>query len=272
MPDNSPQNLRRTEDSLSGEEIAALNGIQSGLGNKLHRLFSSLGQAVSAQAGHKGTVGIKKQEARDVKGVTAPALLLDEDRVGGVADPVNDLDAVNLRTLRRYIEQIPDVGEGALTPAQVDKQVCRPTALSNMKTAITGMTTIYATEAQREFVYVAGEDNGTPVFQVYRILIDANHTNEMRLIASINQSEAFQRMILQGHFIFGCRTNGGSQDLTVIDVKKPHAPVEVALFNVGATCKGLHAQGRFVYVACVGVVKIIDASLPDAPVAKGSAS
>lgn len=108
------------------------------------------------------------------------------------------------------------------------------------------------------------------IFQVYRVRSDELHSNEMELVGEVATTDALQRIFLQGHYVFGI--NRGTSNLTIIDVKRPDAPVEVAVFNVGATCKGLHAQGRFVFVATAGSVKIVDISSPSSPVVVGSAS
>jgi len=116
------QNLRRVEESLNGGEIDALNKMLPGLGSKMQRILSTLGKAHSAQSGHFGPVGIAKQTQSDNRGVTQPALVLGggaatgkvgatapysnvgADRIAGLADPLDDLDAVNLRTTRRLID------------------------------------------------------------------------------------------------------------------------------------------------------------------------
>jgi hypothetical protein len=74
------------------------------------------------------------------------------------------------------------------------------------------------------------------------------------------------------HFILGSRAGGNN--LTIIDVKKPNAPVELASspFNVGGATRGLYAQGRMVFVGTDAGVKIIDFSVPGAPVVRGTAT
>lgn len=263
MPKDVPQNLKRVEESLTGNEIKALNDLSTGLGHKLHRLFSSLGSSVAAQSGHKGGVGIVKQKAKDTKGVVEAALTLQEDRVAGLADPIEDLDAVNLRTLRRML---PDATETGSTEGDALKEVCRPTTLSNMKTAATEMTEIYVVEVLNEFVYVLGADGFVGVLEVYVLLGE----NAMFRVGRLELSEIPTRMVLQGHYLYACNVNGGSQNLTVIDVKQPDTPVEVVVFDVGATAANVHAQGRFVYVACAGSCKIVDVSVPGLPIVRGT--
>lgn len=257
------QNTKRIEETLQGTEIAKLNELSPGLGNKLHRMFSGLGNVQSAQAGHKGSVGIKKQKRINPQGITDAAIVLERDRIAGVDDPIDDLDAVNLRTLRRLRQELVEDDPQA---GSKQKEACRPVALSNMKTIETGMTATYAVEVLNELAYVAGEATGTPAFEVYRIF----GQNEFVLIGSVTTSEIFQRMVLHGQYVFGCRNGSNSNNLTVIDLTKPDNPTEIALFNMGAAGKGLHAQGGFVHVACDGSIKIVDVSVPSAPIVTAS--
>lgn len=159
---NPPPNLRRIEESLSGEEIAALNGVFDGLGLKLQRVLVALAGGISAQAGHKGKVALAKQTAKDSTGRMAPALELDSDRIAGLADPIEDLDAVNLRTVRRLVEEAdPQNSEGdsttGISPTDVRRTVCRPLSLSDGNLTASGITTIRDVKVLNEFVYVIGE-------------------------------------------------------------------------------------------------------------------
>lgn len=102
MPKN-PQNLSRVEESIDGGEIAALNLIEPGLGNKLHRILSALGNAHAAQAGHKGTVAIKAQTAKDERGRVVPGMTFSGNRAADAADAIDDSDLVTLRQARRLL-------------------------------------------------------------------------------------------------------------------------------------------------------------------------
>jgi hypothetical protein len=257
------QNLKRLEESLQGDEIARLNELSPGLGNKLHRMFSGLGSLISAQAGHKGTVAIKKQSSKNSQGIVDAALTMQEDRIAGVDDPIDDLDAVNLRTLRR---SLPVIEQVLPTPDKALKQVSRPIGMTNMKTVATDMTATYASDVLNEHLYVVGEVTGTPRLEIYRIF----GANEMELLSTFEPSEAFQRMVLHGQYIFGCRTNAASANLTVINISKPDNPEETALFNTTIAARGIHAQEGYIYVAGVGGIKIIDVSTPEAPRIVGS--
>lgn len=109
-------------------------------------------------------------------------------------------------------------------------------------------------------------------FEVYRVKSDANHANEMTLVGSLVTTEILRKVFLQAHYIFGVADGNSSRNLTIIDVKKPNAPVEVVVFDVGSVTRGVHAQGRLVYVACADGVKIVDISAPSFPVVLGTAT
>lgn len=254
-----PRNLARSEHSLSGEHIAWLNEQSPGLGNLLHQVLTDHGQSLSAQAGYKGTVGIALPKAKDSKGELEDSMNLSGGRIGGAADATRDDQYVPLRQVRRLI---PGIEEGNLDTPFGASDVCKPVSLSNQLKAITGCTAVYAVEIQNEFIYVAGEDAGAPLFEVYRL----NHSsNSMTLVGSLTHTEIFTRMSFQGHFIYG--TGAASSNLTIIDVQKPNAPIETvgSPFAIGATTHGNHAQGRYLFVACDGAVLVIDVSLPGAP-------
>ncbi len=253
MGNKSPQNLKRHEESLSGEEIAKLNELAPGLGSKLHRMFAGLGSGLAAQAGHKGGVGIVKQKAKDLKGVITPALTLDEDRIAGIADPVNDLDAVNLRTLRRLTVQ-PEEEALPLDSNKAQKDVCRPIGLSNMKTVAVGMDVIYAVEVWNEYTYVLGLDGASGVLEIYVTHGDNVMSRTGRVVLSL----VVRRMFLYGHHIYACNTAADSTHLLIINVKMPDVPDQVVNFNVGSPVRGVHANARFAYVACDDACHILD--------------
>lgn len=260
-----PSNLKRTDETLSGTEIAALNNLEPGLGLKLHRLFSSLGSSVAAQAGHKGPVAIQPMTEKDSTGQVIPAMNLLGGRVGNADDAINDDEYVTLRQARRLL-QVPD----AETPSAdfTRQQVCQEVSLVNQLKSISGLTAIYTVAALNEFIYVAGA-NASPAFQVFRHDFDQN---TMTLVGSLTQSEAFQRMDVQGRFIFGGATSSASHRLTVIDCVKPDAPYELTVLDVGKRIWDVKARGRFIYCACTDSVRIVDASVIGALRVFGSAS
>jgi hypothetical protein len=146
---------------------------------------------------------------------------------------------------------------------------CKPTAFTNPKQAATGLANVYAVVARQAWVYLIGDDNTDGHFQVYRVGQD----NVPVRVADLTTTNRFTRMVVSGPYAFGCRTGGGSSNLTVISVTKPNDPQEVVVFNVGATAKNLTVQGRYVYVACDGpLVKIVDVGTPAVPRVVGTAS
>lgn len=104
-------------------------------------------------------------------------------------------------------------------------------------------------------------------FQVYRLGV----RNVMELVSTLETTEFLTHMVLQGHYVYAISA-GETQNLTIIDIKKPDDPEEVVVFDVGATTRGIHAQGRYITVACDGGVKIVDVTVPSAPVVTATAS
>lgn len=107
------QSLRRPGQHLTGAHIAALNsyGREQGvddLGTVLARQFADHRAAIEARSGHRGTFELAAQTAQEPGGLVKPGLLLGENRIAGVADPVRDLDAVNLQTMRRLLKRSDD--------------------------------------------------------------------------------------------------------------------------------------------------------------------
>lgn len=108
MSRNRPRNLTQIEESLTGQEIKALNATSPGLGDKMHRLISMLGQAHSAQAGFKGPVGFAKQQGRDELQRELPGFMLSGQRAADADDAIDDTDLTTLRQVRRLISQAKD--------------------------------------------------------------------------------------------------------------------------------------------------------------------
>lgn len=102
MPTRRPgANLRRGPGSLSGTEIEALNKLHPGLGTAINSRLGFLANRGDALSGQRGTVRLAPQEKQDQRGVKEPALALSKDRLSGLADPIDDEDAVSLGYLRR---------------------------------------------------------------------------------------------------------------------------------------------------------------------------
>jgi hypothetical protein len=94
-------NQTQVVSGLEPTDIAWLNEQNSGMGQRLNHVLSSLGNVLGAAAGHRGTVQLVKQKGKNAKGLVDATLDASEGRIASVQDPVLDLDAVNLRTARR---------------------------------------------------------------------------------------------------------------------------------------------------------------------------
>lgn len=81
--------------------VATLNDMSPGAGDQLSQAVNHLSNRAEAQAGHRGTVTIAKQSKLDALGRPAAGIQLDNDRVTGVAEPVEGSDAINLDFWRR---------------------------------------------------------------------------------------------------------------------------------------------------------------------------
>src|SRR5271168_1171514 len=100
---NRTVNQAPIKGGLAGAQIEALNRVLPGLGLEIHTQLTTLAKAHTAHSGQAGPVGIAKQKDRAAgsRGLTPPGLILSQDRIAGVQDPMDDMDATNLRTTRR---------------------------------------------------------------------------------------------------------------------------------------------------------------------------
>lgn len=269
------QNLTRLEESLAGEEIEALNKLSPGLGAKVHKLFSNLGNIQAAAAGHQGTVVIAKQKAKDAKGETPDAMKLQGGTIGEASPATKDDQYVTLGQVRSMLtcESLATILEDCIEDhleAPRNKPACASLALTNPKTIATGLTSIYGVHAQNEFVVITGDDGADGFVRVYRERAD----NSFRLIGELTPiaKERIQNTCLQGRFLF-CVASAlvTSQILTIVDVLgMPETPAVVSSTNIGANGHHVFAQGRWVYVASGGGVTLVDVSTPGLPVVRGS--
>lgn len=156
------QNLRHAESLLTGDDIATLNNLAEGLGQRLQSTLSFLTKKGDAQAGHAGPVALAKQKRKDATGRILPGMVAQDQRITQVAPAEDDDDVVTLRQLRAAltcvnlsnilndcIDDMPAVGN--------QKPACRPISFSTPREISTGLSVQYAVEAQQEFVYVLGE-------------------------------------------------------------------------------------------------------------------
>lgn len=83
-------NARLRNFGLTPDDVHALNNLEKGLGTLLHQHLVTVGERLEAGSGKRG----KLHKASDIK--------LNSNILKGVADAVDDQDAVNLRTLLRF--------------------------------------------------------------------------------------------------------------------------------------------------------------------------
>lgn len=140
--------------SLDPAHIAELNNLSPGLGNEIVSILATIQNTINKQAGHSGPVTLAEQKGKDAKGKPDLALDLLGGRAGNAADGIDDTDYMTVRQGRRLL---PDGDAPNVDEAIRQNDPCRPVGLTNMKTQTVGMNTVHAIEAQREFIYVAGE-------------------------------------------------------------------------------------------------------------------
>lgn len=300
-----PANLAGVKQGLSGSTITALNKLAPGAGTELHSLLSQLAQAHDATGGGHGPVGIKKQVKKDQRGNVLPALTLGADtgtpdRIDGVADPVDDFNAVNKRTLKRYVDYSAaqlkqDFQEGNLgapgkggAPGGPGSRGpggtggggggrhggggggtgtsagCSDVQLSNGVKQTSRFTRLYNMITVNEYVYAMGFTTGAE-FEVFRIGGDSN----LNLVGSLGLSagDQCQHMRFANHYIFACGSpvSPATQSLLIIDVIKPDNPQVVTRFNTARNLYNLHVQGHFCYVASDDGVLVVNCASPGSP-------
>lgn len=268
----APQNQRRIDESLSGDEIAALNEVTPGLGNKMHRLLSALGAGLAAQAGHKGTVGIKLPKKKDARGNVEPGLRMDGGRISDLGDPVEGQDAVPLKLIRRLIDPAnltellsqvdPSVIGTPGEPGETGIAGCTPWALRDRRKVTTGLSDVHSVQVLNEFVYVLGVSGATPTIEVYRI----NSARNLAFVDSATLSQELRRTCLHGDHIYGAVDGAGSTSMYVISIHKPDAMAEVGSVDVTEVINDIHVQGRIAWLGTVTGVIAVDVSNPAIPV------
>lgn len=265
------QNLTRVEASLSGKEIEVLNGLEPGLGSKIHRLFSTLGNIQSAQAGHQGTVVLAEQKPKTPQGETPNAMELQGGRVGDASPAIKDDQYVTLGQVRAMLQdcdEIADCLEDRLDDRQV-QSACVGLHFTHEKTMETGFDTQFAVEVLNENVYVLGKESNVGYVRIYRIKED----NSFQFMGQKQLSEPMRKMALQGRYIFVTDTeSGGSSNFNILDIREPSAPDLIISGNIGTDCTDVVADGRFVYVASADGILIIDTSNPNNYIIRSTAA
>jgi hypothetical protein len=273
MPkDKVPQNLRRVEETLSGEEIAKLNETFPGLGNKLHRILSLLGTGISAQAGHKGVVGIRAQKGTDSRGRPKPSMDLQGGRISDMGDALDNQDAVTLKQIRRLID--PENLKQLLSkvdPSEIGTQgppgaaggnACTAYELRDRRKATTGLSDAHSVHVLNEFVYVFGVNGADPTLELYRI----NAARDLAFVDSIVLTQELRRTCLHGDHIYGAVDGASSTVMFVISVDKPDAMAEVGSLDVSEVINDIHVQGLYAWLGTAAGVIAVNISNPNEPV------
>jgi hypothetical protein len=95
-------NRNRGFSGLSGDEIKVLNELKDGLGTKIHSLTTGLSNRIDGASGHKGTVSMKPQTRRDVRGIVQPTMDFNQGRLANLPLPEEGGDPVTLEYWRKH--------------------------------------------------------------------------------------------------------------------------------------------------------------------------
>lgn len=277
MGKTKAQNLTRLEETLSGKQIEALNNLEPGLGSKIHKLFSNLGNIQAAQSGYSGPVVIAEQKPKTPQGDKPDSMQLQGGRIGQAAPAIRGDQYVTLDQVRAMFncEYLAGILEDCIDDhldTEPPKPSCAPINLSNLKSLETELVEIYAVHVQNEFVVVTGNDGSSGHVNTY--IIDAD--NEMHLLAEVDviAIQHIQNSFLQGRFLYCAGSaDHASTKLTIIDVLRfPQSGSGNGIVDLGANSLHAHAQGRFAYVTVAGGIKIVDCSNVLFPVVRGFAT
>lgn len=98
-------NKRRYDFTLKPDQ---LTGVPGELADALNDRMKRISEALESASGLRGPVRVAKQKKKENnpgrEHVDVAGLNLEENRGANCADPIDDLDIVNLRTLKRFLE------------------------------------------------------------------------------------------------------------------------------------------------------------------------
>jgi len=255
----STEPMRLSEMATMAEMVEAFNGLL----RQQHEFNKRIVEQADAQAGIRGTVVAARQTKRDTRNLNMPSISLDGGRGADCDDPVDDMDIVNLRTLKRLLKcsNLVKILDGCL---EFDEMIaafaggddddddggdggggvgCAPATFEHRLEIDTGLTSVEQVRVLNEYVFVAGVESSDPTVQSYRIREDG-----FSLLDSLVLSQEIRRFVLHGQIIYGCRDGADSQNLLSISVRDPWNLAELGSLDVGFAAQGLYAQGGYLYV------------------------
>lgn len=237
---------------------------------ELNTILTDLAGRIDRSVGHAGPSVFVKQKTKDARGVASPGADLQNQRIVNVADPKDDLDVVNYRTMRRLQ---PGATEEEERRRFKPTEFCLPLGLTNQKRVTLPFVNGHSVEVDSNYSYAVGDDSTNGILAIYRTGID----NEFILLTDpLTLTNIVQRTLLIGHYLFGITVN--SNDLTIVDLTDPYVPFEVSgsPFDMGATLRSIgwiSQPGRYIGLgtATSGIL-VVDWSTPTAPTVVGTST
>lgn len=232
-----------------------------------HELFTTIANRLEtisnhfqAQAGTAGPVGIAKQRGKDKNKNTEPAIILEGDRVTGVADPINDTDAVpygflkkllRCENLRRILALCTDINEIGTGTSATTGTACVPARLALTNTLDTGIAPtnqINQVVARGDYLYLHAP--GTPgvngFFKIYYIgdpVAGIQLVGSLTLTSGILSNTAY--LAIQDSFAYLWSTNG---KLVVVNIARPDNPFLESFTTFGSgVSSGIAVAGKYAY-------------------------
>ena len=155
--------------------------------------------------------------------------------------------------------------------ANPDDSPCQPIRLSNEKDGEI-FSEHYTVQVCNEFVYVTGDNGVSGDMSIYALLPDNTflRVDPSKGTGSID----LKATVLQGRYLYGVARDDSQNFLVIMDVGQPNASVSAAnqgaqlisKTDLGDETRALDVQGKYAYVACTTSIRVVDVSVPGAPV------
>jgi hypothetical protein len=240
---------------------------------------------LNATNGSEGPVGIAKQTLKDKNKNTVPGLVLQGDRATGIADPINQDDAVNLKTLQDYttcaylakqLAQCTEIDDAG-TAAKV-KPACQAPTLFTIGSRGLNVAGCSDVQAQDGRVYFLGVDNnGSSASQHEHLFVYVDTGSGFFQEQVVVPPQYGHSTALQGRYLYVSNNRFGTvpanPKLQIYDITDPQVgPVLKSNFDpgTGGITEAIAVQGHYCYMLIDigggnGRLVTVDVSNPAAP-------